>query len=463
MITLGAFIVTLGVLIFFHEFGHFLMAKWIGVRVERFSLGFGPRIFGFRRGETEYVVSALPLGGYVKLAGESPEDEVRGEPWEFTSRSVPERMRIVAFGPLMNMVLAWVLVCAVFFIGHRVPRYLSQPPVVAWVEAGSRAEEAGLQVGDVVLEINGKPVGSWEELYTQAASLKEQELVRLTVERAGRRLEVEYIVPTEAEAEDTVSFLGFAHYMPPKVGRLTPGFPAEAAGLQVGDVITHIDGRPISHWLELSKVIHRSGGKELIITVERRGKALDSVKKGGGGSLVSATPCREEDCIRLEFRITPRLQPEGIGLIGIQPPADTVLKRYGAVEALRRGTQETYRLLRLTFSFLVQLVSGAASLKALGGPIAIAQIAGSAAKSSAADLLWFMGFLSLQLGVLNLFPIPVLDGGLLVFLLVEAVLRRPLSLKIRETAQQIGWVLIILLMIFAFYNDIMRLLGGGLG
>jgi regulator of sigma E protease len=220
------------------------------------------------------------------------------------------------------------------------------------------------------------------------------------------------------------------------VGQLTPGFPAEDAGLQVGDVITHIDGQPVSHWLELSQIIHNRPEERLELTIERQGSILS-------------------------LPITPQLQEEsGIGLIGIQPPQPMALRRYGLLEAVRYGFQEANGLLGLTMEFLGRVVSGRASSKSIGGPIAIAQIAGNAAATGAANLMWVMAFISLQLGILNLLPIPILDGGLILFLLIEAIRRRPISLKKREIAQQIGLAMIIMLMIFAFYNDIMRLVVG---
>jgi regulator of sigma E protease len=425
----------LGVLIFFHELGHFLMAKHIGIRVEKFSLGFGPKLVGIKRGETEYLISAFPLGGYVKLAGENPDEEVKGEPWEFASRSVWERIRVVICGPITNIMLAYILITLVFSLGRQIPRFYTEAPVIGWVDEGSAADKAGLQLGDRILNIDRQPMENWEDVYLfikMAAT--PSHTFKLLVDRGGRRLNIR--LTPEAEESKELGGLGFAHYMAPEVGQLTPGFPAEEAGLQVGDIITHIDNEPISHWLELSQIIHNRPEQELKLTVNRQGSTLT-------------------------IPITPRLQePSGIGLIGIAPPQPVALKRYGPVEAVRHGYQEVNELFGLTIEFLWRVLSGRASTKSIGGPIAIAQIAGEAAASGIADLFWVMGFISLQLGILNLLPIPILDGGLILFLLIEAVLRRPISLKKRELAQQIGLALIILLMIFAFYNDIMRLIVG---
>ncbi len=425
----------LGVLIFFHELGHFLMAKQVGIRVEKFSLGFGPKLIGITRGGTEYLLSAFPLGGYVKMAGEEPDDEVKGEPWEFPSRTVFERMRVVAAGPIVNILLGYILMAVVFSFGHQVPRFFTEAPVVAWVGEGSVADKAGLQVGDLIISIDREPMSNWEDVYifVKMAATSSHTFDFLTEREKQQR--VIKLSMTESIEGDPGS-LGFAYYMAPEVGKLTPGFPAEAAGLQVGDLVTHIDGQPVSHWVELSQLIHDKPEEKVELTIKRQ----DSI---------------------LSLTVTPKLQQEAhIGLIGIEPTKPMVLRRYAPFEAVRYGFQEANDLLRLTFEFLGRVVSGRASRKSIGGPIAIAQIAGTAAKTGVSNLLWVMAFISLQLGVLNLMPIPILDGGLIVFLLIEGILKRPVSLKKREIAQNVGLVMIVLLMVFAFYNDIMRLISG---
>ncbi len=425
----------LGVLIFFHELGHFLMAKQVGIRVEKFSLGFGPKLVGITRGGTEYLLSAFPLGGYVKMAGEEADDELKGEPWEFPSRTVWERMRVVASGPVVNILLGYILMAMVFSFGHQVPRFYTEAPVVAWIDNGSVADKAGLRVGDLIISIDQEPMKNWEDVYifVKMAAVPSHTF-DLLIKRDNRQQIIQ--LPMTESIEGNPASLGFAYYMAPEVGKLTPGFPAEAAGLQVGDIITQIDGQPISHWVELSQIIHDKPGKQLELTIKRQGSSLS-------------------------IPITPQLQPEtGIGLIGIQPAQPMVLRRYGPWKAVRYGFQEANDLLKLTFEFLGRVFSGRASSKSIGGPIAIAQIAGKAAATGASNLLWVMAFISLQLGVLNLMPIPILDGGVIVFLFIEAILKRPVSLKKREIAQQVGLAMIVLLMVFAFYNDIMRLISG---
>ncbi|MBI5789128.1 MAG: RIP metalloprotease RseP [Candidatus Schekmanbacteria bacterium] len=434
MSTILAFAFVLGVLILVHESGHFFVAKKIGVRVEKFSLGFGPKLVGFRKGETEYLISAFPLGGYVKLAGENPgEDEITGQPWEFASRSVLERFRIVAFGPIMNVVLAVFLMIIVFMLGRQIPEYLDQSPVIGWVEEKSAAEKSGLQINDNVLSVNNIKIKAWEDFLISVAGNGSKSL-KIKVARNGRQLELS--VKPQESAQGEMDGIGVYPHIPPKIGIVTPDYPADKAGLKVGDVISSINGEKIYHWFQLSEIIHHSYGQELAIGVERE----------YGHSTVNVTP--RKDTLK-----------GGIGIIGIQSVQKMIVRKYSLGKAISSGFKEIGKLLNLTVDFFKNLLIGRISTKSIGGPIAIAQIAGSAAESGQSDLFYFMSFLSIQLGVLNLMPIPILDGGHLFFLIVEALRGRPLSLKHREIAQQIGLTVILMLMLIAFYNDIARVLG----
>jgi regulator of sigma E protease len=433
MTTILAFVFVLGVMIFFHELGHFLVAKKVGVRVEKFSLGFGPKLVGFKKGETEYLISAFPLGGYVKMAGENPGEEITGAKYEFSSRSVLERMGIVTAGPGMNLILAFLFISLVFMIGRQTPKYLTEKPVIGWVEKDSYGELAGLEVGDQIVKINSEPVSTWENVFTIFGSDPLGEF-QLVVDRGGTTL-TKVIAPQEADEGESVS-LGITHYIPPKVGAITPDFPAAKAGLQLGDEIVRIDDTPINHWFTLSEIIHKSRDKTLRLEVQR-------------------------DQRKFFVNITPQYSPiNDVALIGISAPTEMVLRRYGFLESIKQGFIEVGKLLAMTMDFLWKLVTGSASPQNLGGPIMIAKVAGTAAKSGVSDLLYFMGFLSLQLGILNLFPIPILDGGHLLFLFYETARRKPLSLKKQEIAQQVGMLFLIFLMGYVIYNDIMRFVIG---
>ena len=426
-----AFLVCLGILIFIHEFGHFIVAKAIGIKVEKFSLGFGPKIpgLGFKKGDTEYMVSALPLGGYVKMAGENPDEELEGKPFEFYSRTPWERMQVVFSGPMMNLILAAVLMSTVFFLGKKIPLYLTMPPTIEWIEQESPAEEAGFQIGDKIISINNQKIADWEELQTQIASNAGAEL-QINVER-NKKIITLTATPNEVGAMGLGS-LGIQHPIPPSIGSVT-GNPAKKAGLEAGDLIVSINGIPVHHWFDMAQLIQEHPEEQITLTIQRG-----------------------EDQFPIE--IVPALDPETKkGLIGItQPVGETIVMKYGLLASTQKGFAETIKLTKLTFEFLFKLIQGKTSPKSLGGPIMIAQIAGASAKSGLTDFLYFMAFLSLQLGILNLFPIPVLDGGHLLFFIIEMIVGKPMSIRKREIAQQIGFSILILLMVYVFYNDIMR-------
>ena len=346
-----SFIIVLGVLIFFHEFGHFLIARLFGVGVEKFSLGFGPRLIGKKVGITDYRVSAIPLGGYVKMVGEEPDAELDPAeiPFSFTHKHVLKRMLIVAAGPLFNLMLAVVIFFVLFLIS-----------------------------GSFVLQ--------------------------------------------------------------PSIGKLEEGSPAFNAGLQEGDRVVAINALPVQTWEEMARLISESGGKTIVLTVRREERTFE----------VTVSP---------RLKTTRNLFGEEIEryLIGISAAGEVVAKKLTLIEALTASISQTYRIAELTVLSVVKLFQGTVSTKTLGGPIMIAEMAGQQAKEGAASLIFFIALLSINLAILNFLPIPVLDGGHLLFFFIEALTGKPVNLRMREIAQQIGIFVLILLMIFVFYNDITRL------
>ena len=349
------FVVVLGIMIFFHELGHFLVAKYFKVKVLKFALGFGPKIFGKEIGETEYSIRYIPLGGFVKMLGEeieedetkkiSPEDEKRA----FNNQHAIKRIAIVAAGPVFNLLLALLLFCGMYLVS-----------------------------GD-------------------------------------------YIVTTE-------------------IGQVTENLPASRAGLRQGDIITSVNGQPVESWDELTERIQDQACKPITITVQRQDSTID----------FTVTP--EETTVQNEFG-----EEIKSAVIGIVTAAKYEKRVFTPLEAIGQGFADTWKWIKLTCIVVVKLFEGAVSIKTLGGPIMIGQLTGELVQENISYLIPFMGIISINLGILNLFPIPILDGGLIIFLLVELIMGRPLSLRKREMAQKIGFSILIALMFLVFYNDILRM------
>ncbi len=430
MFTIGSFILVVGLLVFIHEFGHFIMARRVGVRVEVFSFGFGPRLFGWKRGDTDYRVSALPLGGYVKMTGEDPKDEDAGSPFSFTQQTVGSRMKIVIAGPVMNLLLPFFLMPLVYLLGIEQPAYLDKPPVIGWVEEDSPAQVGGFRPGDTILTIEGATVATWEKAKLLFASNPGRDLA-VTVLRGDEQLPLR-IVPESKGA--SAGYTGLLPEMRPVIDTVQPDLPAAKAGLLGGDEIVSIQDEPITHWAQMAQIIRSHPDQSLTFTI-RRGEATFST---------TIEPHKQED--------------SGIGVLGITHLEETVVKRYGLLHSIQSGFGDVLHSFALTFYVLGKFFSGTLSVKTLGGPILIAKMTGDAARVGLASLISFVAFLSLQLGILNLLPIPVLDGGHIVFFLIEALTKKPINVKIRETAQQVGFIVLLLLILVVSYNDLMRIL-----
>ena len=431
MITLISFLVILSILVFVHEFGHFIVAKSAGVYVETFSIGMGPKFLKKQWGDTEYCLSAIPLGGYVKLKGENPDEEGSADDADnMMNKSVPWRFSIFLAGPVMNIVLAVILMSLVYYIGIQVPKYMEESPVIGWIEADSPAETSGLQVGDEIVTVGGENMNTWEQALLYIA-LTGGKSLDIDIERGGLRQTIT-VVP-DVENSIGAGVIGIGPPMKALIGGVLPGYPAEDAGLETGDEIIAIDGKSIHHWIQMSAIIHDSADTTVRLTVLR-------------------------DDEKIEIDVTPRLENER-GYLGIQSQQQTVIKKYGAIESISKGIARCWELTTMTVDLLKRLVTLKASPKTVGGPIMIAQMSGQVVREGLSKSLSFMGLISLSLGIFNLLPIPILDGGQIFLLLVEILYRRPLKMKEREFAQKIGLLIIIPLMLFVFYNDIMRIVG----
>lgn len=433
-------ILLLGILVFVHELGHFCVAKLCGVKVLKFSLGFGPRLVSQRWGETEYMISAIPLGGFVQMLGEGGGEQGEAAPLStdeegrsFAGQSVWRRTAIIAAGPIMNLMLPFLVLPISYLIGVQLPSYLLESPCVGYVVSDSAAARAGFEPGDCLKELNGQPVRTWEEVNRFLVSGIGSELL-FDIARDGSHLQV----PVKADDGDPegLQVMGMLPEQPALVGSVSQEMPAAMAGIEAGDRIVAINQTRIQSWYDLKPVVQESPGQALQVTVERHGQEHD-------------------------YAVTPvQLEDGGDFLLGIMPAQETVLTRYDLIDAVKAGAERALQLIELTLVFIHKLFAGHISTDSLGGPIQVVQIAGQAAQSSLSSILGVLAFLSIQLGILNLLPIPILDGGHLFFNFFEILHGKPLSLRARETLQQIGLVLLLMLMVLSFYNDIMRLFFG---
>lgn len=437
-ITLLAFLVVLGVTVTIHEFGHFAMAKLLKIRVHVFSIGFGRRLFGFERGGTDYRLSLFPIGGYVKMAGENYEDERQGAPDEFLSHPRWHRFLVYIAGPLMNILLAVAVLTYPYLEGVSVPRYLSEAPVVGPVAARTPAHRAGMRSGDRILEVKGSSVRTWEGLEVALATLPKGPF-ELTVQRGLERRTLQLDPGPVAAAE--AAALGFRASLPNTVVALVdPDSPASKAGLQPGDEIVSVEGNGRSGrtYDDILGIISESPGVALQFGIKR------PAKEEPGGRLFNLT-------------ITPK-EDQGRSVIGFRPEVPTILEKHGLAGAIVMSARRNVEISRFTFQTIGRIVTGAASVRTLSGPLEIARYSGSAARTGSARVfLGFLAMVSLQLGLFNLLPIPILDGGGILLLLVEAVIRRDLSLRLKERIVQVGFVFLIVLMGFVILNDLSKI------
>ena len=418
--TIASFLLALGVLVFVHELGHFLVAKWAGIRVERFSLGYPPKMIGFTRGETEYCISWIPFGGYVKVAGMADvgTEETTGAHWEFPSRSVGIRMAVIAAGPAMNFLFAFVALIFLFSV-YGIDSFDSTR---VSPQENSLAAEVGLVRGDRVRTVGGTPVGNAYEL---ASALDEIESRGATLEIERDGILLNFDLPPAGDEGYGVQLM-----RPTTVGHVEPGTPADSLGLRIGDIIRAVGQAPVVSWAEMSEEIRRYPGETIPLVWERDGQ-------------------------RMEQLITPATRAEGdalVGRIGIGPQASR--HTVGLGRAVVLGGLGVYNASWLILDFLGELFQGDRSTDELGGPLRIAQLAGQTAEQGLHSFVRFLAILSVNLAIINLLPIPVLDGGHLTFLTLEGIMRRPLSLRQREVFQQIGLAMMLLIMVLVTFNDL---------
>ena len=424
-----AFVVVLGIIIFVHEFGHLITAKAFGMRVFVFSFGFGKRLFGFKWGETDCRVSAVPLGGYVKLEGEgddliSEDTSALGDGKDFLSRPRWQRFLVYLAGPAMNALLTIAVLTGFYLVGFQVPGSRFDRPIVGAVDAGSPAERAGIAPGDEIVAIDGQALPTWEEAQYHIL-LRPDRVLTLRVRRSGEERDV--ALRSEATSVERVGSIGVHPLV--RVGQVLPGQPAEAAGFKPEDAILAIDGKPLREFSDILPIVGGSGGKTLRFRVWRNGRVM-------------------------EVPVTPRDAGQGYK-VGLAPWF--VTKKFGPAGALAESLRWTWDMTRQTFDVISRLVTARISPKTMMGPLGIAQASGDAARGGAGSLLFLVAVISLQVGILNLFPLAPLDGGHLAILAVEGGVRRDLSPAVKGWIMNAGAAMIFLLIGVVLYSDISKM------
>jgi len=426
--TILAFLFVLGVLIFVHELGHFLAARRLGIRVITFSLGFGPKILKFRRGDTEYCVSIVPLGGYVKMAGENPDDPRSGSPDEFLSRTKWERFQVLIMGPVMNLVLAVVVMAFVLAQGAEVRAFLDRPPVVGMVQPGSPAEKVGIMAGDRLLTVGNDQVDTWEDLYVRVG-IRPNRDVPVRLERNGETMTV--TVHTGARGKYEEGSIGVLPDVYPLIKGVNAGEPADKAGVKSGDVVMALNGQRMILKEALGDAIAANTGKEIDLLVRRNGEER-------------------------HIRVVPEKRGDK-GMIGVTLGDETKVFKPGPIDAVKLSVQRNWESSGLIFRTLGGLFTGETSVRQLQGPVGIAQLSGEAARTDFLSVLSLMAVLSLNLGLINLMPVPVLDGGHITIMALEGLARRDFSMQVKEKMLLAGFVVLMMLMVTVIYNDLTRI------
>jgi regulator of sigma E protease len=410
-------LIGLSLMVFIHELGHFAVAKWVGVKVHTFSIGFGKKLIKFKRGDTEYALSAIPFGGYVAMAGESPEDGGYGNTDEFRNKSIPARLAIAVAGPLANLIFAFVILFGLYLSGVQEAK---TNMVVGEIEEGSAGARAGVLPGDEVLSLNGKPVQDWEK-FMQDVAMEGGHPVPLQIRRAGRDTTLSLV--SEINPKFGIAFSGINGEFEVMVDKVIPGRPADGAGLKAGDKILTVDSIRIPSAQPITIAILRGGEKREI----------------------NVTPVMDKEVKRF--------------VIGIQPGVlmPTVLVKRNASEALQKSLSKNYENGTMVFRTLTGIITGKIKVKALSGPIGIVQMIAGSLRQSMQKFLEFMALLNTNLAVLNILPLAITDGGVVMFLLLEAIRKKPLSLNTQLLINKVGFSFFLLLFLFVTFQDIIRI------
>jgi regulator of sigma E protease len=433
------FIIILGIMVLVHEFGHFAVAKLCGIRVETFSIGFGKRLFGLRRGDTDYRISMLPLGGYVKMAGDNPGEQAT-DPGDFNAHPRWQRVLVALAGPISNFILAFVIVLGVSMCHHEVQEYLTHPAVVDWVVAKSPAAELGMHAGDTIVHFDTVENPTWRDVFERSL-LNLKQNVAFSYLHNGQRADSNIVVKSDGIQDDfdmnEMGFLPVLQSTPVQVLQLEAGMPAAEAGMQPKDAIVSIDGLPLHSVQALLAYMQDQDGKPATVGVLRDGQPLT-------------------------IHLTPQISDAGDGIkqyrLGFRAmPAPTYVEKLPFRAAVSESRKSNWHDSKLILTVLRRLFGGKVSVKNLSGPVGIWQEVELASRMGIWTVLQVMASISLNLGIFNLLPFPVLDGGMILFLLVESIIRRDVSQVWKERIYQAAFIVIILFAAFVIFNDITKL------
>ena len=428
-------LVLIGVMILIHELGHYWAARFFDVRVEAFSFGFGPRLFGFRKGETDFRFSLILFGGYVKMAGEQPGESGGDDPRGFLAKPRWQRLIIAFAGPFMNMVLAVALLTGVFMFRYPKSSTIEGPVTIGHVVPDSAAAKAGLREGDRIVRLDDKQDPTWEDALLKEISSADQP-VHLIVDRNGQ--ETRATMTPVLDEKTGLGFAGWHEQSEIEISALIQGMPAEKAGLKPGDVIISVAGQPVRSVFKMHEIIGKSEGKPVEILYARDGK-------------------------RDRVDITPQLSDadgKWRWMIGVHFQSRVVMTKLPLPQAFRESLRQNVKYAGLIYQMLRGIIERRMSPKSLEGPIRIAQLSGDTAREGPTAFIGFMSMVSLNLAIFNLLPIPILDGGVILLLLVEMLMRRDLSLQVKEAVFKLGFVFLMVIVAFVLYNDISKMLPG---
>ncbi|MBZ5579021.1 MAG: RIP metalloprotease RseP [Acidobacteriia bacterium] len=431
-------LVLIGVMIMIHELGHFWAARFFDVKVEAFSFGFGPRLFGFRRGETDFRFSLILFGGYVKMAGEQVTDENVDDPRGFLAKPRWQRLIILFAGPFMNVVLAIGVLTGLFMVKYQRASDEDLQAVIGHVVVDSPAAKAGIQDGDRIVRMDGQNNPNWEDVGLKEVASAYRPMY-LTIERNGKRIDM-VVTPILSERYG-VGYAGWDERGEVQLGSVEPGYPAEKAGLLKGDLLLAVNGLPIHSVYKFQEITKNSGGQPLDIVVQRDGKKIESTVRP----------------------VYSKLDGPARWMIGVtqQQKLHLITTRLSFPDSLRESLRQNTKGAMLIGSFLKGVVERRMSPKTITGPIGIAQLSGEAAREGPSAFFILMSMVSLNLAIFNLLPIPILDGGMILMLLVEMVMQRDVSMSVKEAVLKLGFVFILMIVAFVLYNDISRILPPG--